>query len=216
MKKTILKEHYAKALGSLILIAVIFWPGGVVRTQLASYAEDSITVRHVRSSSQVFSAAPERLGRPTVSLVEYVDHSCTYCKASEPILDEFQRKWQTAGVGVRFISARALAQNDRSARFALCGLARGRFPEMHRWLFQGEPRSLVDLNRMAADLEVAPRELAQCLENKRFEEQLSEDVAWASELGIRSTPVFLGPGGIHRGLPTIEDLERVANLNPPR
>jgi protein-disulfide isomerase len=196
-----------------LAIALILWPAGPVRSHIGDGTQRWLTGRRIAAHWTQLSDAPERRGRSVVHIIEFADYSCSYCKQAEQILDEFQDRWKNAGIGIRFISRGVLAKADRRAILAICSSRVLRFPTIHE-LFFDEPSStkVRDLEGVAAALRTTPEILESCFTDEKNFQRLDDDIRWAQKLGVRGTPTFVGPGGFHRGIPTIADLERVSGL----
>ena len=76
-----------------------------------------------------------------VTLVEYGDYECPYCRAAEPIVLELR---QLLGDQLRFVSAtshsRIHPHAQHAAEVAEAAAAQGRFSEMHGALFEHRKR----------------------------------------------------------------------------
>jgi predicted DsbA family dithiol-disulfide isomerase len=116
-------------------------------------------------------------------------------------------------VGIRFISAKVLRNTDRSAKLATCAAMAGTFPQSHRALLAGRVKDLDSMKKLAASTGIQWQTLASCMTGEEADSRLRADVEIAQQLGIRSTPAFIGPNGIHIGVATLADLERISGVS---
>jgi protein-disulfide isomerase len=98
----------------------------------------------------------------------------------------------------------ALARGAHLA--ARCAGAAGKYWEYHDRLFQAQPEfERGDLVRYAEEIGVDRAAFARCLEAGTHAAAVSEDVAQARALGIRSTPTFVINGRLLVGAHPIEN-----------
>jgi protein-disulfide isomerase len=130
-----------------------------------------------------------------ITVVEFFDYRCPYCKAAEPDL----QKLLAANPDVRLVLKEfpILDVEDQShisedaARDALAALPQGRYAQVHQALFAAphlDETAIRDvLARNGVDL---PRDLALSTA-KAISDQLAENHALARDLGIDGTPAFI-------------------------
>ena len=88
------------------------------------------------------------------------------------------------------LSMHALARGAHEA--ARCAGAAGKYWEYHDRLFAAQPAfERADLVRYAAEVGVDREAFARCLDAGTQSAAVSEDVAQARVLGVRSTPTFI-------------------------
>lgn len=151
------------------------------------------------------------LGNPdgAVTLVEFMDYQCTYCKAMFPrlrqaldeeddlklVIKELPILGPASDVAAR--AALAARQQDKYADFhgALMEL-RGRLSE--KAVFDTAGKVGLDVERLRRDME-DPAIAAALADNRRL----------AQELGINGTPAFVTPDGIIPGAFEIETLRQI-------
>jgi len=165
----------------------VMWPNGPVRKLVVAQLEGFVPSHRASIEWVDFADIPERRGRDSVVIVEFADYSCVHCKAAEAVLDEFQDKWPAAGIGVRFVSADLLSgDTDRRAALAMCAARLSMFPTVEI--------------------------IESCMASETSRRRMRQDVFWAQRMGVRVTPTFVSRTGVHRGVPTVADLERMAGL----
>jgi protein-disulfide isomerase len=128
-----------------------------------------------------------------VTLVEYGDYECPYCRAAVPIVEELQ---QALGDQLRFVfrhfplhALHPHAQN--AAEAAEAAAAQGRFFEMHAALFEHQDALGDDhLVTYAADLGLDAARFRRELQTHAHSERVREDIDSGLESGVRGTPTF--------------------------
>jgi Na+:H+ antiporter, NhaA family len=145
-----------------------------------------------------------------VSLVEYGDFQCPYCREAYPAVSELIERF---GDELCFVF-RHMPLTDlhpaaqRAAEASEAAAAQGRFWEMHDRLFEGGPRlSEADLvahaEALGLDAERFARELAEGTHRQRVLADLDSGI----RSGVPSTPRFFVDGAVHEGGATVPELE---------
>ena len=128
-----------------------------------------------------------------VTLVEYGDYECPYCRAALPIVQELQR---LLGDQLRFvfrhfplIGLHPHAQHAAEASEAAA--AQGKFLEMHAALFEHQ-EALEDDNlvQYGADLDLDRARIRRELDEHSNASRVREDFESGLRSGVRGTPTF--------------------------
>lgn len=135
-----------------------------------------------------------------VTLVEYGDYECPFCRQAHPLVMQLQRQF---GQRLRFVfrnfpltqihpHALAAAQAAESVA-ASAGV--DAFWRMHHAIFdhQGDSRDALDkvhLVRYAADSGADPAQVKLDLDNGRFEAKVKTDFISGIRSGVNGTPTF--------------------------
>jgi len=145
-----------------------------------------------------------------VTLVEYGDFQCPYCREAYPVLQELLGR---LGSDLRFVF-RHMPLTDlhpaaqRAAEAAEAAAAQGSFWEMHDRLFEGSPAfGDAELEghaeALGLDLDAFRDELASGHHRGRVLEDLESGV----RSGVPSTPRFYVDGVVHMGGASLAELE---------
>jgi protein-disulfide isomerase len=162
----------------------------------------------------VAATGPAR-GKATaaVTIVEFADFQCPYCRDAEASLREVINKHPN---DVRLVFRnRPLTQLHPNAmlaaRAAVCADRQGRFWEMHDAMFSDQTALSVDaLKSTAARLGLDKERFDTCLDNAQdTDKTLGEDAQAAADLGVNSTPYFFIDGRPLRGSAAPEQFERI-------
>lgn len=148
-----------------------------------------------------------QLGRDDapLTLVEFSDHECGYCRQFETtVFEQLRREWIDTGK-LRFISRdlplsfhpHALA----AANAARCAGEQGRYWEMRRVLQVNDDRlDSLSLAVYASDLGLDRERFAACMAEQRFVSAVRKDAADAEAAGITGTPTFVLGRTIPKGV----------------
>ncbi len=151
------------------------------------------------------------LGDPnaTVYVVEFSDYECPFCQASEgtnqelianlkqkdpswqaPIPNVIENYVNTGKVKLVFRQF-PVHGNNNPALASKCAQEQGKFWEYHKNLFENyNALSETDLKRYAADLNLDLTQFNQCLDSKKYQKNIDNDLSDGRSLGISGTPTF--------------------------
>ena len=150
-----------------------------------------------------------------VTLVQYGDFQCPYCRAAVPIVEELQ---QVLGDQLRFVfrhfpltAMHPHAQH--AAEAAEAAAVDGKFFEMHGALFAHQDAlDDHDLVRYATELGIDPARVRDALGRNTYASRVLEDVESGIASGVRGTPTFYlddvrydGNVGVRQFLTAISD-----------
>jgi protein-disulfide isomerase len=124
--------------------------------------------------------------KPDVTLVEFFDYACPYCKASNPAVDKLLQ--EDKGLRVVYRELPILGPDSvTAARLSLEASKLGRFAQFHDTLW-ATGRPAPDTNAKAAQAAgIAP----QPVQDAEIETELNRNMKLAGELGATGTPVFV-------------------------
>lgn len=193
-------------IGSLITAALIFFaiPGllgsRIVRQGLLSdpkILSDTIDALHdarlapVIAENRVaietpFKSSWKGAQKPDVTLIEFFDYACPYCRASNPAVDRLLK--EDKGLRLVYRELPILGPNSvTAARLSLEASKLGRFAQFHDSLWAGG-RPSPDTNAKAAraaGIDPAPKD------DPEIEAELNQNLKLAGELGATGTPLFV-------------------------
>jgi peroxiredoxin/protein-disulfide isomerase len=158
-----------------------------------------------RSASTLFLDVTERdhVQGPrdaTVTVVEYGDYQCPYCRRAESVVKEVRRR---AGENMRFVFRNFPLSNvhpyaERASRAAEAAALQGSFWPMHDRLFENQRElgdSLVMNHAKHLDLDV--EKLRRDMEGAEVKERVREDFSGGVRSGVNGTPSFFINGVRH-------------------
>lgn len=145
-----------------------------------------------------------------MSLVEYGDFQCPYCREAYPSVRELLERF---GDDLRFVF-RHMPMPDlhpaaqRAAEASEAAAAQGRFWDMHDRLFEGRPKlSERDLVAHAEALGLELENFTRELGGGTHRERVLSDLESGVRSGVPSTPRFYVDGVVHQGGSTVPELE---------
>jgi protein-disulfide isomerase len=133
-----------------------------------------------------FASSWKGAAKPQVTLVEFFDYACPYCKASNPAIDRLLE--EDKGLRVVYRELPILGPDSVSAaRLSLAASKAGRFGLFHDTLW-ATGRPAPDTNAKAAQSAgIAPTPT----QDPEIEAELNRNVKLAGQLGATGTPLFV-------------------------
>jgi protein-disulfide isomerase len=153
-----------------------------------------------------------------VSLVEYGDFECPYCRAAEPIVAGLiQAFGDQLSVTFRHFPLSEVHPHARhAAEVAEAAAAQGKFWEMHDLLFaRQDTLDDADLLKYAAELSLDSDRVRRELAGHEHVRRVEEDQQSGLDSGVKSTPTFYIDGARYDGSVALRDLlAAIGQLHP--
>ncbi|MCX7284323.1 MAG: DsbA family protein [Novosphingobium sp.] len=148
------------------------------------------------------------LGNPNgkVTLVEFTDFACTYCRQSVKSLETLIAKNPDLRVVVRELPIIA-PESAPAARMALAAAAQGRYPAYHKAMFEGARPSDASIAAAAGAAGLDMTAASAFAARPAVEDELKRNLEFARELGINGTPAWIVGGRIISGAVPPEELQ---------
>lgn len=132
------------------------------------------------------------LGNPqgTVTLIEFTDYACTYCRQSVADVDALIAANPDLKVVIRELPILSSASTE-AARMALAAAEQGRYAAFHKAMFEG---GRPDAQSIAAAASAAGLDLArarQTIADPRIAAEINRNLDLARQLGIDGTPSWV-------------------------
>lgn len=132
-----------------------------------------------------------------VTLVEFSDYHCPYCKRhATTVMPELQKNYIDTGK-LRFVMREFPIPNlhpraEAAAVAVLCAGDQGNYWGMHDALFNDQnAKTDEDFKAMASSIGLDAAAFHSCLTSKKFDAQIKADQAEGRKLGISGTPSFV-------------------------
>ena len=126
-----------------------------------------------------------------ITLVEFADFNCSFSAESFPAIRELLAKYPDK---INFVFRFFPTSNDaarNAALAAMCAQEQNKFLIYHDKLFQNRGKfGLDDLKNYAIQTGLNSEVFNQCLESKKFDKQIENDLSDALLLGVEGTPTF--------------------------
>ena len=133
-----------------------------------------------------FGSSWQGAAKPEVTLVEFYDYACGYCKASLPVMDRLLK--EDPGLRIVYREFPILGPNsEAAARMALAASKAGRFQQFHDALYAAGRPSPDTLPKAAAAAGI-PQAVPSTPE---IEAELRRNFQLAGQLGASGTPLFI-------------------------
>jgi protein-disulfide isomerase len=149
-----------------------------------------------------FGSSWKGASKPEVTLVEFFDYACPYCKASNPVVDRLIK--EDPGLRVVYRELPILGPDSvTAARLSLQASKLGRFAQFHDTLWAtGRPSA--ESNAAAAQsagIASAPQP------DQDIEAELNRNMKLAGQLGATGTPLFVVGNKVLNGAVTYETMK---------
>jgi protein-disulfide isomerase len=127
-----------------------------------------------------------------LTLIEFSDYECPFCKSTEPILAEVLARYPTQ---LRFVSKNfpvdAHPKAKPAAEAAVCAAAQGKFWEYHKLLFEKAPQiDAPQLPSFAEQVGLDKTKFEACLAAHDGEALVTTDLEEGKKAGVSGTPSF--------------------------
>ena len=177
--------------------------------QRANEETEAQKVVQARAGEIFRDTASPTSGNPNgdVSLVEFFDYNCPYCRAMAPVMTKAEE--DDPQLRVVYKEFPILGPNSTfAAKAALAALRQGKYVAFHRALYQ--VRGSVDPNKameVAATLGLDVARLKSDMEDPAIQAAIDKNLALAQALRINGTPGFVIGDQILRGATDLKTLQ---------
>ncbi|HUG45595.1 MAG TPA: DsbA family protein [Sphingomicrobium sp.] len=133
-----------------------------------------------------FGTSWKGAAKPAVTLVEFYDYACSYCKASNPAIDRLLA--ENPDLRVVFREFPILGpQSVTAARLSLEASKAGRFAQFHDTLWESGRPGAESLAAASEAAGISP----EPVESREIEAELRKNYQIAGALGATGTPLFV-------------------------
>lgn len=148
-----------------------------------------------------------------ITIVEFGDFQCPFCRAAETPLTELQKKY---GDKIRLVymdfPLGIHPDAFQAAEAARCASAQDKFWPYHDALFADQSKlDMAGLKATAKRLGLNTKEFDACLASKKYDADIRHDMAEGTSLGVTGTPTFFINGRELEGAQPLQNFERVIN-----
>src|SRR5262245_55142499 len=149
-----------------------------------------------------------------VTIVEFADFECPYCKSVQATLNGLLIKYQgQVKLAYRDFPIMALhPQAQMAAEAGRCAGEQGKFWEYHDALYADQKKlSQSDLLETARKLGLPEKAIASCLASGKFRAQIEQDIQEGTRAGVDGTPGFFINGVFLNGAKPAAEFEKIIN-----
>lgn len=127
-----------------------------------------------------------------ITIVEWADFECPFCKMVAPILEELVHRFEgQVKLVFKFYPLPTHTHGELAARAGSAALAQGKFWEMHHVLFDNQDRlENSDIERYAKQLGLDMPKFKADFMSDRTVERIEKDKKQADDLGLDGTPML--------------------------
>ena len=164
---------------------------------------EPVLAQHRAEIETPFGTSWKGASKPDVTLVEFFDYACPYCKASNPVVERLLQEVKNLRVVYRELPILG-PDSVTAARLSLAASKAGRFAQFHDALWEAgrpSPQTLATASQSAA----IP---AQPANSADIEAELKKNFQLAGELGATGTPLFIIGNRVINSAVSYEELKK--------
>lgn len=204
-------------IGSIIISLAILVNGGIIRFK-DSVATKSSTTQAAQTPTQPTQQAPQAPTGPVkvasadapvlgnkdapVTLIEFSDYECPFCKRSfDQLLPELKKNYIDSGklkLVYRNLPLPFHQNAHKEAEAALCARDQGgdaTYFKFHDQIFtkttsNGTGLALDQLPIIAASIGLNVSQFQQCLDSGKYKDYVDKDITYAEKVGANGTPTW--------------------------
>lgn len=152
------------------------------------------------------------LGNPAgkVTLVEFTDFACTYCRSSVADIEALVKNNPDLRVVVRELPIIA-PESEPAARMGLAAASQGRYAAFHKAMFSGERPSNTSIAAAASAAGIDSAAAAAFMQAPGVRQELERNLGLARQLGINGTPAWSVGGKLLTGAVGRDALQQAVN-----
>ncbi len=145
-----------------------------------------------------------------ITIVEFSDYECPFCKRAEPTVKEVLKFY---GDKVRLAYRDFPLPNHTNARpaseAAYCANEQGKFWQYHDKVMAASDLSAANLKALAQTAGLDEKKFDECVSADRFEAKINEDITAGEAAGVSGTPAFFINGRMMDGAQPLEKFKEV-------
>jgi protein-disulfide isomerase len=147
-----------------------------------------------------------------VTMVEFGDYECPYCKGVEPMLSKLQAQYGPK-LAIAYKDAPLPMHNlaKKAAEAAHCAGEQGKYWEYHDRLFSTRQLETPQLKEHARALKLNAEQFDKCLDSGSQSALVDAQLEEAQKFQVEGTPTFFINGRLYSGAFTVEQFSAVIN-----
>jgi protein-disulfide isomerase len=145
-----------------------------------------------------YAGAWEGAAKADVTVVEFFDYACGYCRASLPDLTKLLA--EDKGVKVVYRELPILSeQSSDAAKVSLLAAERGRYPAFHKALYDAGKVTRDTIFAAAATVGIDRKAAEAAMVASKYDGEIQSNIALAQKLQATGTPTFVIGGQVLNG-----------------
>jgi len=167
---------------------------------------EPVLAQHRAELETPFGTSWKGASKPDVTLVEFFDYACPYCKASNPVVERLLQEDKTVRVVYRELPILG-PDSVTAARLSLAASKAGRFAQFHDALWAAGRPSAQTLASASQSAGIP----AQPAESADIEAELKKNFELAGQLGATGTPLFIVGNRVINSAVSYEELKKAVD-----
>jgi protein-disulfide isomerase len=145
-----------------------------------------------------------------VTIVEFSDYECPYCKRAEASVDQVRKTYgDQVRLAYRHYPLPFHANARSAAQAAICANEQGKFWDYHAKLMAATDLSAANLQQLASDTGLDRKKFDDCVAAERHKDQIESDLAAGQAAGVNGTPAFFINGRLLDGAQPFEKFQEI-------
>ena len=157
------------------------------------------------------STPPKGNPKAPVTIIEFSDYQCPFCKRVEPTVQEVLKTYGPDKV--RFAYRNFPLPMHEAARPAAeaagCAADQGKFWEYHEKLMAATDLTPPNLKTMAGQVGIDEKKFDECVAKQKFKDAVEKDIKAGEEAGVSGTPAFFINGRMIDGAQPLEKFKEI-------
>jgi protein-disulfide isomerase len=154
-----------------------------------------------------FAGAWAGAEKPDVTLVEFFDYACTYCKASVPDVERLLREDRSLRIVFRELPILS-DQSDVAARVSLSAAKQGKFLDFHRRMFATARPTEAEIAAARTATKLDPAAVTRDMKAADVQKEIDANLGLARSLNLTGTPSFIVGNRILSGAVGYDELKK--------
>jgi len=196
------------------MIGILLTSSPTNTPQTASTAKTTAPTNGLAKKSLVENSLSATFGPAdaTVTVVEFIDFECPYCRASAPAVEQIMKKYE--GKSVRFMFRQLPLTSIHphalvNASVSLCAHEQGKFMAAYHALYQLTTLDDTTPTKIATEIGLDQTKFSECMTTNRYQAHITKDITDALDLGLVGTPTFFINGRKLEGTQSAETLQTI-------
>jgi len=183
----------------------------VMITELKKKYPTKVTLKAPVIDVAVGSTPVKGNPKAPVTIVEFSDYECPFCRRVEPTLAEVLKLYGPDKVRFAYRNFPLdMHPNARpAAEAAFCAADQGKFWEYHEKLMAANDLTGPQLQALAGEVGLDKKKFEECVASKKHKDAIDKDLKAGEEAGVSGTPAFFINGRMIDGAQPVEKFKEI-------
>jgi protein-disulfide isomerase len=147
-----------------------------------------------------------------VTLIEYADYECPYCRKVEPTLERLRKQYgDKVAFAFKNFPLPMHSHAEKAAEAANCAAQQGKFWQFHDKLFSDNSLDVPALKKLAVSTGLDGTKFDKCLDSGQQYDAVQKELAEGTKLGLSGTPSFFVNGHFISGNVSYDVLQGIVD-----